>query len=104
MLPYVKTAAVSAIAATSIFMGSLAPAQAFGDRERAFLQGIAAAVIVDKLVSQPRHRQPVYVAPARLRCTARLRCPAGDVCAAGTCVSTAPGADQHLPDPCGPRL
>ena len=63
MLPYVKTAAVSAIAATSIFMGSLAPAQAFGDRERAFLQGIAAAVIVDKIVSQPRRQQPVYVAP-----------------------------------------
>ncbi|MGL4321543.1 MAG: peptidoglycan-binding domain-containing protein [Paracoccaceae bacterium] len=63
MLPYVKTAAVSAIAATSIFMGSLTPAQAFGDRERAFLQGIATAVIVDKLISQPRRQQPVYVAP-----------------------------------------
>jgi Putative peptidoglycan binding domain len=65
MLPYVKTAAVSAIAATSIFMGSLAPAQAFGDRERAFLQGIATAVIVDKLIEgqRPRRQQPVYVAP-----------------------------------------
>lgn len=66
MLPYVKTAAVSAVAATSIFMGSLAPAQAFGDRERAFLQGIAAAVIVDKLITEgqrPRRQQPVYTAP-----------------------------------------
>ncbi len=66
MLPYVKTAAVSALAATSIFIGSLAPAQAFGDRERAFLQGIAAAVIVDKLITEgqrPRRQQPVYVAP-----------------------------------------
>lgn len=66
MLPYVKTAAVSAIAATSIFMGSLAPAHAFGDRERAFLQGIATAVIVDKLITEgqrPRRQQPVYVAP-----------------------------------------
>jgi hypothetical protein len=66
MLPYVKTAAVSAIAATSILMGSLTPAQAFGDRERAFLQGIATAVIVDKLISEgqrPRRQQPVYVAP-----------------------------------------
>ena len=64
MLPYVKTAAVSAIAATSIFIGSLAPAQAFGDRERAFLQGVAAAVIIDKLTSQPRRpAPPVYVAP-----------------------------------------
>jgi hypothetical protein len=65
MLPYVKTAAVSAIAATSIFMGSLTPAQAFGDRERAFLQGIATAVIVDKLIEtqRPRRQAPVYVAP-----------------------------------------
>jgi hypothetical protein len=66
MLPYVKTAAVSAIAATSILMGSLAPAQAFGDRERAFLQGIATAVIVDKLITEgqrPRQQAPVYVAP-----------------------------------------
>jgi Putative peptidoglycan binding domain len=66
MLPYVKTAAVSALAATSIFVGSLAPAQAFGDRERAFLQGIATAVIVDKLITEgqrPRRQQPVYVAP-----------------------------------------
>lgn len=63
MLPYVKTAAISALAATSIFMGSFAPAHAFGDRERAFLQGVATAVIVDKLISQPRRQQPVYVAP-----------------------------------------
>lgn len=65
MLPYVKTAAVSAVAATSIFIGSVIPAQAFGERERAFLQGIATAVIVDKLIEgqRPRRQQPVYVAP-----------------------------------------
>jgi hypothetical protein len=61
MLPYVKTAAVSAIAATSIFIGSLTPAQAFGDRERAFLQGIATAVIVDKLITEGQ--RPRYQAP-----------------------------------------
>lgn len=61
MLPNVKTAAVSAIAATAIFVGSLAPAQAFGDRERSFLQGVAAAVLVDKLITETR--RPRYQAP-----------------------------------------
>ncbi|MCU0801369.1 MAG: peptidoglycan-binding protein [Rhodobacteraceae bacterium] len=62
MLPNVKTIAVSAVAATAILAGSLAPAQAFGDRERAFLQGVATAVIVDKLITETR-RPRVQVPP-----------------------------------------
>ncbi len=65
MLPNVKTTVIAAITATAVLASSLAPAQALGRNERLFLQGVVAAVIVDKLIEssrqhQPR-RQPVYV-------------------------------------------
>ncbi|MFT4150933.1 MAG: peptidoglycan-binding domain-containing protein [Paracoccaceae bacterium] len=85
MLPNIKTlrtTAVAGIAALGIAASLAAPAQAFGDKDRAFVQGIATAVIVDKLIEQgrtPRYRpapqpyayaqpygyapQPVYVQP-----------------------------------------
>lgn len=68
MLPNVKTLKTSAIA-TAAALGltaSLAvPAQALGDKERAFLQGVATAVIVDKLIDSGRQtrQQPRYVEP-----------------------------------------
>jgi hypothetical protein len=62
MLPYVKTAAVTALTATALFASTLVPAQAFGDRERSFLQGVVAAVIVDKLI-EDSHRPRVQAQP-----------------------------------------
>ena len=67
MLPNVKTTVITALTATALFASTLVPAQAFGSNERHFLQGVVAAVIVDKLLEQssrPRVQpqpQVVYV-------------------------------------------
>lgn len=64
MLPNVKmlkTSAIATVAALGIAASLAAPAQALGDKERAFLQGVATAVIVDKLIDQGRQpRQQQY--------------------------------------------
>lgn len=63
MLPTVKRTATAAIAALTLFATAAAPVQA-GQRERDFLKGVAATVIVGALIkgaTQPR--QPAYAAP-----------------------------------------
>ena len=72
MLPTIRTAATAAIAALSIATTAAAPVQA-GQRERDFLKGVAATVIVGTVLqsmnnraqAQPRYvtQQPRYVAP-----------------------------------------
>ena len=67
----VKSAAAAAIAAVAVTATLAAPAQAFGDRERAFMQGVATAVIVDRLIDNGKdnaRQQPrYYTEPQRPR-------------------------------------
>lgn len=68
MLPNLKSKAVAAIAALGITATLAAPAHAFGQRERDFLKGVAAAVVVDKLLEQGREQKrqrQYYAAPSR---------------------------------------
>ena len=72
MLPSIRTATTAAIAALSLAATAAAPVQA-GQRERDFLKGVAATVIVgsvlqsmnNRAAAQPRYvtQQPRYVAP-----------------------------------------
>lgn len=71
MLPAVKTSAFAALTALVLTSGLAAPALAFGDKERAFVQGAAAALVVDALIDQNRNQRQLqqqqqrYVAPPR---------------------------------------
>ena len=72
MLPTIRTATTAAIAAIALAATAAAPVQA-GQRERDFLKGVAATVIVGTVLqsmnnraqAQPRYvtQQPRYVAP-----------------------------------------
>lgn len=71
MLPNIRTATTAAIAALSIAATAAAPVQA-GQRERDFLKGVAATVIVGTVLQSMNNRaygqprtvtQPRYVAP-----------------------------------------
>lgn len=66
MLPTVTNPApklaIAALAAFAVTLGAVAPAQALGKNERKFMQGVAAAMIVDRLLDETR--KPRYYAPA----------------------------------------
>lgn len=75
MLPNIRTAATAAVAALSIAATAAAPVSA-GQRERDFLKGVAATVIVgsvlqgmntNRAAAQPRYvtQQPQYYVPPR---------------------------------------
>ncbi|SEN81583.1 Putative peptidoglycan binding domain-containing protein [Gemmobacter aquatilis] len=84
MLPAVSTspharttvarAAIAGATALALMGASVAPAQAFGNNERKFLQGVAAAMVMDRIFDDLRRQQqqpryymaqpaPVYVQP-----------------------------------------
>lgn len=75
MFATLRTRTIATVAAFGIAAAAAAPAHAFGDKERAFVQGIAAAMIVDRLLDdvrkqgrataqpRPQPHTPVY-APA----------------------------------------
>lgn len=70
MLPTVRNTAISAVTALGLALGAVAPAHALGKNEQKFLQGVAAALIVNAIVKearrpapQPRYIQPQYVQP-----------------------------------------
>ncbi|WP_233557051.1 peptidoglycan-binding protein [Gemmobacter lutimaris] len=62
-------AAIAAVTALAIGLTAAAPAQALGRNERNFLKGVAAAMLVDRLLDEarrnqkPRYVQPQYVQP-----------------------------------------
>ena len=65
MLPNIRTATTAAVAALSVAATAAAPASA-GQRERDFLKGVAATVIVGSVIQSMNnraHAQPRYVAP-----------------------------------------
>ena len=67
MLPSIRTATTAAIAALSLAATAAAPVQA-GQRERDFLKGVAATVIVGTVLQsmnaqRAQAQQPRYVAP-----------------------------------------
>lgn len=66
-LPRLRTAATAAVAALSLVAATAAPVQA-GQRERDFLKGVAATVIVGTVLNNLNNRaqaQPRYYAPPR---------------------------------------
>lgn len=63
MLDKARSAAIAAIAATALVSAPF-PALALGKKEKGFLMGVAAAVIIDQLVEHNRSaRAPTYYAP-----------------------------------------
>ncbi|MGB8814662.1 MAG: peptidoglycan-binding domain-containing protein [Paracoccaceae bacterium] len=65
MLPSVKKTAITAITALSLALTAVSPAQALGKNERKFLEGVAAALLVQALIKETRKKAPVqqYVQP-----------------------------------------
>lgn len=77
MFATLRTRTIATVTALGLAATAAVPAHAFGDKERAFVQGIAAAMIVDRLLDdvrkqgrtsaqprpQPQPHTPVY-APA----------------------------------------
>ncbi len=104
-----KSAIIGAVTAFSLAITSAAPAHALGKNEQKFLQGAAAALIVNEIIKDARSRraapapvyvQPQYVQPRRVYTqptyrAANLR--AADVSAAGSL-----SINQHLSHSGGP--
>ncbi|MDT8857424.1 peptidoglycan-binding protein [Paracoccaceae bacterium Fryx2] len=57
MLPAVKRTAVAAITALAVAATMAAPAHAFGDNERNFVQGAAAALIIKQIYDNSRYNR-----------------------------------------------
>jgi len=58
MLPTVRNTAISAVTALGLALGAVAPAHALGKNEQKFLQGVAAALIVNAIVKEARRPAP----------------------------------------------
>lgn len=66
MLPTVKNTAIAGLTALAIAATAAAPAQALGNNEKKFLQGVVAAIVVDRILDdlrRPRYTTPQYVQP-----------------------------------------
>jgi hypothetical protein len=63
MLTAAKTSAIAAIAALSVATVPAAPALAWGKKEQGFVAGVAAAIIVDKLLDANRRTYRTAPAP-----------------------------------------